>query len=305
MADVGSTRFDPIPIGEIVKPPFVRLPDPSTMFARRAERLRSFADTHQLRAYLTFVADLSDVQHRLQSALPPPGPPSSADLTRSRQFKMPPLDRSRFTRDASFDALWDQLLGMGEKIAMPANANLALQRLRVSDAAAQAAMIAAVLDSTTPAPAPAEHAFVAAAAQVHFARLAAQLDATTLVPIGDGACPACGSPPVCSMVVGWSGAENTRFCVCSLCATLWNYPRIKCVLCGSTEGIAYQEIAGGSAAVKAETCDSCRRYVKILQHHSNRSLEPVADDIATLALDLLLRQLEYRRGGANPFLLGY
>ena len=107
------------------------------------------------------------------------------------------------------------------------------------------------------------------------------------------------------MVVGWSGAENTRFCACSLCTTMWNYPRIKCVLCGSTEGIAYQELAGGSAAVKAETCDSCRRYVKILQHHSNRSLDPVADDIATLALDLLLRHSEYRRGGANPFLLGY
>jgi FdhE protein len=305
MAEVGSTQFDPIPIGEVAKPPFVRLPDPSTMFARRTKRLRSLADTHQLRAYLAFVADLSDVQHRLQSAIPPPGPPSSADLARSRQFKMPPLDRSRFTRDAAFDALWDRLLAMVEQIAMPENANLALQRLRVSDAAAQAAMIAGVLNGTMPAAAPAEHAFVAAAAQVHFARLAAQLDATTLVPIGDGTCPACGSPPVCSMVVGWSGAENTRFCVCSLCATMWNYPRIKCVLCGSTEGIAYQEIAGGSAAVKAETCDSCRRYVKILQHHSNRSLDPVADDIATLALDLLLRQSEYRRGGANAFLLGY
>ena len=305
MADPGSTQFDPIPIGEIVKPPFVRLPDPSTMFARRAERLRSLADTHQLRAYLTFVADLSDVQHRAQSALPPPGSPSSADLARSRQFKMPPLDRSRFARNASFDALWDQLLAMVEQIAMPENANLALQRLRVSDAAAQAAMIAAVLDGTIPAAAPAEHAFVAATVQVHFARLAAQLDPATLVSIGDGACPACGSPPGCSMVVGWSGAENTRFCVCWLCATMWNYPRIKCALCGSTEGIAYQEIAGGSVAVKAETCDSCRRYVKILQHHSNRSLDPVADDIATLALDLLLRQSEYRRGGANAFLIGY
>ena len=154
MADLGSTQFDPIPIGEIVNPPFVRLPDPSTMFARRAERLRSLADAHQLRAYLTFVADLSDVQHRLQSALPPPGPPSSADLTRARQFKMPPLDQSRFTRDAPFDELWDQLLAMVEQIAMPENANLALQRLRLSDAPAQAAVIAGVLDGTMPAAAP-------------------------------------------------------------------------------------------------------------------------------------------------------
>jgi len=125
------------------------------------------------------------------------------------------------------------------------------------------------------------------------------------VPIGDGACPACGAAPMCSMVVGWSGAENTRFCACSLCTTMWNYPRIKCVLCGSTEGIAYQEVAAAPAAVKVETCDSCHSYVKILHQHTNASLDPVADDVATLALDLLLRGSEYRRGSVNPFLLGY
>ena len=38
--------------------------------------------------------------------------------------------------------------------------------------------------------------FVAAALQVHFARLAAQLDANALVPVGEGACPACGGPPI-------------------------------------------------------------------------------------------------------------
>ena len=72
--------------------------------------------------------------------------------------------------------------------------------------------------------------FVAAALQVHFARLAARLDAKALVPVGKGACPACGAAPVSTMVVGWSGAHATRFCACSLCGTLWNYPRIKCTV---------------------------------------------------------------------------
>jgi FdhE protein len=45
--------------------------------------------------------------------------------------------------------------------------------------------------------------------------------------------------------------------------------------------------------------------VKILHHQNDRSLDPVADDVATLALDLLLRQSGYRRGSVNPFLLGY
>jgi FdhE protein len=151
----------------------------------------------------------------------------------------------------------------------------------------------------------AEHVFVAAALQVRFARLATQLNAEALVPVAQGACPACGGPPVSSMVVGWSGALNTRFCACSLCGTLWNYPRVKCALCGATEAISYQEIAGGAGTVKAETCGSCRSYLKVLQQHSNPSVDPVADDVATLALDILVRQSGYQRGAMNPFMLGY
>ena len=70
MTQVGQTQFDPIPIGEVAKPPFVQLPDPLTLFSRRAQRLRSLAERHELRAYLTFIADLSDIQHRLHVVLP-------------------------------------------------------------------------------------------------------------------------------------------------------------------------------------------------------------------------------------------
>jgi FdhE protein len=305
MAHAGPTAFEPIPIGEVAKPPFARLPDPPTTFARRATRLRSLAERHELRPFLTFVADLSDAQHRVQETLSAPALPPDVALARSRQFKMPPLDRSRFTANPEFDALWEKFSAMVELIAMPESARDAIERLRSPDATARSALIAAALNNTTEAPTPAEHAFVAAMAQVHFARLAAQIDVQTLTAVGDGACPVCGAPPICSLVVGWSGAQNTRFCACSLCGTLWNYPRVKCTLCGSTEDISYQEIAGGAPAVKAETCGPCGRYVKILRQDANPSLDPVADDIATLGLDLLLRQSEYRRGGANPFLLGY
>jgi len=49
----------------------------------------------------------------------------------------------------------------------------------------------------------------------------------------------------------------------------------------------------------------CHSYVKILHQHADPKLEPVADDAANLALDLLLRETGYRRGAINPFLLGY
>jgi len=305
MTQVGAPKHDPIPIGDIAKPPFARLSDPLRTFAGRAERLKALAGGHELRSYLLFLAGLNEAQHRLQDGLPVVELPAEDARTRAREFGMPPLDRSRFTTDVAFEATWQRLLANADGVEMPDAARLALGRVGAADAVAQAAMVGAVLADSIPVEALAEHVFAAAALQVHFARLAAGLDAERLVPVGEGACPVCGGPPVSSVVVGWHGAHGTRFCSCSLCGTLWNHPRIKCTLCGSTKGIAYQEIAGGPGTVKAETCDSCRTYVKVLHQHKDPSLDPVADDVATLALDLLMRESGYRRGAINPFLLGY
>ena len=305
MTELRAPGHDPIPIGEVVKAPFARLPDPLAMFAGRSQRLRALAEGHTLRPYLLFLAELSDGQHRLQPGLPEAQLPSADALARSRQHRMPPLDRARFTSDAAMEAVWHHLIATADSIAMPDAARLALARVKSATGADQAAMMSAVLSNAIPVDTLADHVFVAAALQVHFARLAARLDAGALVPVGDGACPACGGPLVSSMIVGWSGAQSARFCACSLCGTLWNYPRVRCTLCGATKGIAYQEIADGPASVKAETCESCRGYVKILHQHKEPTLDPVADDVATLALDLLLRDLGYRRGAVNPFLLGY
>ena len=45
--------------------------------------------------------------------------------------------------------------------------------------------------------------------------------------------------------------------------------------------------------------------MKIMHEYKNPALDPVADDVATLALDLLVRESGYRRGSVNPFLHGY
>jgi hypothetical protein len=185
---------------------------------------------------------------------------------------------------------------------MPEPARAALAATKAADDAARNAMVArrargrhsCRINSPTTL-------FVAAALQVHFARQAAHLNSKDLVPVGNGVCPACGAPPVASMVVGWQGAHNTRFCACSLCSTQWNYVRIKCTLCGSTDAISYKQIEDGDKLVRAETCDSCRGYVKILQQLDNPAIDPVADDAASLALDLLVRELGYRRGAVIRF----
>jgi len=86
---------------------------------------------------------------------------------------------------------------------------------------------------------------------------------------------------------------------------MWNVVRIKCLVCGTTEGISYRTIEGKPDTVKAETCEKCRTYVKILYQVKDPALEAVADDVATLGLDMLMAEEGWKRGGQNPFLLGY
>jgi FdhE protein len=305
MSSVGAPRHAPIPIGEVAEPPFVRLPDPSTLFAARAERFQTLSQGHRLAPYLRFLGGLAQIQHGLQEGLIEPDMPAEDARKRARDYGMPPLDRTKFTAHAAFDATLDRLFSLAGALEMPEQAKAALARASGADAGGRAAMVRAVLDDAIPVEALADHVYVAAALQVHFARMAARLDGKSLVPVGDGACPACGGPPVASLVVGWQGAANTRFCSCSLCSTLWNEVRIKCTLCGSTKGIGYKQIEGGDDRVRAETCDECRGYVKILQQIQDPTLDPVADDVASLAIDLLVRELGYRRGAVNPFMLGY
>jgi FdhE protein len=218
MTQIGSPQHDPIPIGDIAKPPFARLPDPLTIFARRAGRLRSLADGNALRSYFIFLADLADIQHRLQDGLPE-GEVTAADtIVRAGQFGTPPLDRSAFRRDHAFDEAWHQLLALAGDMAMPESARLALDRVKAAGTVADAELISGVLSNAIPGDALAEHVFVAAVLQVHFARLAAQLNVNALRPVSQGACPVCGAPPISSLVVGWHDAHATRFCACSLWA---------------------------------------------------------------------------------------
>jgi FdhE protein len=305
MSKAGTPRHEPIAIGEIAVPPFVRLPDPSVLFSTRAARFRSLADGHQLGLYLTFLAALSDCQNRVQDGLPEPDMPAEDVRARTREHGMPALDRDRFTADAALNATLDRLFSLAAEIEMPDSARVALNHVGAATSSVRDAMVRSVLAASVPVDALADHVYVAAALQVHFARLASRLDPASLVPVGEGACPTCGGAPVSSAIVGWSGARGVRFCTCALCATWWHTVRIKCMLCGSTKGITYQEVEGGSANVKAETCEDCHGYLKILYQHKDPTLDPVADDVGTLGLDLLMRDAGYRRGSFNPFLLGY
>lgn len=304
MSDLPTVQPDPSMIGGVPKAPFARLPDPATIFARRAQRLRALAAAGKLASYLEFLAAIADAQGAILPALGEPGLPSAEFIARARRFDMPPLDRNAIGPDATLHDTCRRLFA-ALTFSKPDAAVTALTRARALDDAGLDARIDCVLADSIPADAVAEHVYVAAALQVHFARLAAQLDADALVPVGVGLCPVCGGRPVASMIVGWYGAEGARYASCMLCSTLWNEVRVKCLACGSTKGVGYQEIEGQGGTIKAETCDECGSYVKVFYQHKDVTLDPVADDVGSLGLDQLLRGSAYTRAGLNPYLAGY
>ncbi|MFG1244200.1 formate dehydrogenase accessory protein FdhE [Xanthobacter sp. V7C-4] len=305
----GSVFPDPSVLEGVTAPAFAHLPDPATLFARRAERFARLAQGHPLGPYLSFLAHIARAQHVAAERAPAPELPDAEAVERARTHEMPPLDRSHFTSDPAFESLFDRLLSQARAIEKPEPAEAALAHMLAASEAERGEMIRNVLADSIPVEALAEHLYVAAALQVHFARLASVLDASRLVPVGDGVCPACGGPPVASVVVDWPAAAGARYCACALCGTWWNFVRVRCTACGSTGGIAYQEVEGGQGsapgAIKAETCDACHSYAKVLYLAKDPDLDPVADDVASLGLDLKQKEGPYRRATFNPFLLGY
>jgi FdhE protein len=304
MTIVGGSIRAGVEIGEVSGGEFCRPPQPAVLFALRAERFAYLANDHPMGAYLRFLADLSRAQ---QATVAMPGgfaAPDAAHLQRCRTHGLPPLRPLRAKGDPGWRPTLDRLLAGLATSALPDAAAAAVARLRAASDGTLAELAEGFLQNEYPADAMAETMLVGAALQVEHAKLASLLDAHQLVNVGDGLCPACGGLPVSGMVVEWPRAHGLRYLFCSVCATAWNYVRIKCVFCASTKGIGYQGIAGGDPAVKAETCDECKAYLKLIHQHRAPKADPVADDVASLALDLLVREAGWQRRASNPFLVG-
>lgn len=299
-----TLKPDPSMIGGVAKVPLARLPDPEALFINRAERFEFLAQHNaNLAGYLRFLGGIARAQAELARELPAPDPVPAGQIELARSSRMPPLDRNAM-RQGLGDAL-DRLCGKLAGLDMPEQARLALSAVRQAGPADRDWLIGNVLTDTIPEDSVAPHLFVAAALQVHAAKQAAGLHVEQLVPIRTGICPACGGRPAVSMVTESMGAEGARYCSCATCQTLWNEVRIKCTCCGSTKGITYRSVETEEATVKAEICRECSKWVKILYQNKNPTLEAIADDVASLGLDLMMRETEWQRGGFNPFLVGY
>jgi FdhE protein len=299
---VPGTAVDPINIGNVAQPPFVRLPDPKTLFQRRAARLQTLSRDHPMADYLQFIAALVRVQADVIHRLPAGTLPGPDQVDFFHEHKLPLVDRLTWRRDPSWQAAFGGILDGLAPLAMPDPARSTLDELKSTSPDGREGLADRVL-GIDPAPADAAQAcFVSAVLQVYWTRMAAVLDQQDVLAVEPaGSCPVCGSPAVASVVYAEGSLQGVRFLCCPLCSSEWHCVRIKCANCQSTKGIAYQHIPE-QPAVKAETCDECRTYTKILYKDKDPEGEPFADDLATLGLDVLVGEAGWARATPNPFL---
>lgn len=297
--DFSELKPDPDKIGISGSVPFVRLPDPTTLFADRAARLDEAAPGHPLEAYLRFVAEVARAQATVQATVALPPPPDGADVALRSEHGMPPLSRHGLEADPGFDACLLALLDAVDLATAPEASGAARETLRAASREDRLDLALQVFEGALPVDRIAECVFVSAALQVRLAEQAARLDTKILKPVADGVCPCCGGAPVASVVVAWTPADKARYLSCSLCGTYWNHVRIRCTACGSGEGISYYGLDEVSKDVQVETCTTCHSYIKHLHQHRAPTLDPVADDIASYGLDLKIAEEGFRRAGLN------
>ena len=281
-------------------PPPLRLPDPGMLFTARGARLQAIAASgHPDGDYLQLVAAIAQAQQAALDVHPEPQPLEQRHIELCRAHGLPLLGKDG-TRDRAWRAALDTILRQVDTTA-PAPVRAIVARLAGQDDASREAKADALLGFDYPALDPAEVPFLAAALQVHWVRRAAALGVDAFAGLDiRNICPVCGSPPLAS-VLSLAPVPGIRYLQCALCAAEWRVPRGQCTQCGVRERVAYFHIETGSEAVKAEACEACRAYLKIFNPEQDAAVEATADDLGTLALDLLMDESGYERSGPNFF----
>lgn len=300
---------------------YLHWPEGRSLFAERAMRLRQLAQGHAMADYLGFASQLALAQQAELAKHPSVPVPDAAQLDRAALAGAAPLAATDWPRDPAWQDI-ARRLATSLAAKAPATAQPLLQALAEADAVFLERQADALLHGLSTGLDLAAAPIVAAALQVHWTHLLLSTRALHRAqgePFARGdnpaLCPCCGSRAVASITRSSGESLGQRYLHCSLCSLEWHLPRNRCSHCGATQGISFQSLdligsgeedssqRAARASVQAESCSSCKHYLK--QVHTDRDpfVDPVADDLASLTLDLLLAEQGQERAGLNFLLL--
>ncbi|PLR37931.1 formate dehydrogenase accessory protein FdhE [Chimaeribacter californicus] len=272
-----------------------------SLYARRAERLRHLAEESPLQDLLAFAALIADAQqHALHDH--PLTMDMSALLASTAKTALPPLDIHTFERDPHWRTLLQAIMAELRPQVDP-HLRAVLENLEKCSENQLENYAAALLTREFTDVGSETAPLIWAALSLYWAQMAALIPGKAQVEHGEHRqfCPTCGSIPVSSLV-HLGSVSGMRYLHCNLCECEWHVMQAKCSNCEHTHGLNYWSLDDISSPVKAESCDDCGTYLKILFQEHDPNVEPVADDLATLVLDAKMEDEGFARSSINPFL---
>jgi len=296
--------------GEIRPPaqeaPFVRSADRKQVFRRRADRLLQLAAGHPLEPFLMFMSSLASAQQDALDGIPEASAQLAMSLAECRKQGVPVHSAT----DTPLDSLWHEALRSilaAILDAAPEPTRVVIRELQEMPSGKLDDLARSLLAGETAMADPGKTPLLAAALQVYWTHLATSLPLADFGNIRSeqeqypGACPVCGSRPDVGIVHAAGPESGLRYLHCAMCESEWHLVRVKCSNCEATTGLSYLGLEGEDGSVKAETCTECNTYLKLLYKEKDLELDPVADDLASLALDLLMAEENFLRNGSSLF----
>jgi FdhE protein len=292
------------PSGGVKAPEALILPDPGRRFSDTAARLEVLATGHPMEDWLGFMANLARAQHTAATALAPVAGPDLSVVAQAVDARMPPLAADGHRRDPVWRDGLALLLDSFDDRSVPPQVRTVIGELRARETAATESLADGFLHGHVEAGEAGAALYVAAALQVYFTGMAGNLPAPALRLLPQrGLCPCCGSTPIAGLVTATGQTPGARYLYCSLCSTAWNHVRTVCITCGESRTVSLEGIEGDAGIVKAETCNDCHTYAKMIYQAQDTKADPFADDLASLGLDVLVAEAGWSRHAPNPLLL--
>lgn len=275
--------------------------NPKNLYQRRAARLRELAQDHPLADYLLFAAAIADAQLALLESMPIPQDPRLQALS-GEQLANKPLDVKNWQRDP----IWRKLLtALLEKLKPSANDQILttiewLEKAADSELEELADNVLAQEFATISSD---KAVFVWAALSLYWLQLVQQIPHNAKQESTENlhCCPVCNTAPTASLV-HFGSQQGLRYLHCALCESEWNMVRSQCSNCGQNKELDYWSIDDYMAAIRSESCGSCKSYLKIMFQEKEPKVEVIADDLASLFLDMEMEEKGFMKSGLNPFI---
>lgn len=276
--------------------PLLFYPSPKTLYIHRAERLKELATSSPFSEYLEFCTIIVKLQANIVKQKP-----VNIDLPNSLDGQYPPLSLYNFPLSTFWQEYLSELLG--SMTDTTEQIRLVTEQLRKNSSDQLQDKANHLINGEFNCVEGNEAMFIWSALSVYYSQLASQIKGKAVAENSDKnwLCPVCNSMPVASIIQ--LGSNNgLRYLHCSLCESEWYVPRIKCTCCDNMQDIQYFSLDKELSATKTECCDICHSYLKILDQDKDPRIEVIADDIASLILDIKTEEEGFAKSGINPFI---